>query len=83
MINIVIKFFEASKIDIEKEKQDEYNEILGSKQKKKESPTQWNILLLFLKSIGKHFDSIDNMFNMLIKKVLPNKDAQRFFDAIQ
>lgn len=39
MINIVIKFFEASKIDIEKEKQDEYNEILGSKQKKKESPT--------------------------------------------
>ena len=82
MINIVIKFFEASKTDIEKKKQDEHNEILGSKQKKKGSPAQWNMLPLFFKGIVKHFDSTD-MFNMLIKNVLPNKDAQRFLDAIQ
>ena len=79
MSNIVTKFCETFKIADGKEKQDEHHEILGSKNERITSNVE-KITAVF-ETHGVTFDRVDNVFNILTKKVLPNKDAQRFLDA--
>ena len=79
MGNIVTTFFETFKTDIGKEKQDEYHEILGSKNERITNNVE-KITAVFEMSCVT-FDRADKVYNILTKNVLPKKDAQRFLDA--
>ena len=68
MSNIVTKIFETFNIDVEKEKQDENQEILGSKKERITSNVEKNTAAF-------------EMSVILTKSALPNKDAQLFLDS--